>query len=383
MATIRKRRWTAADGQTKTAWQVDYKDQHGNRRSKQFLRKKDADVWAVTAASEVQRGIHTPDSLSISVEQAADLWLESVRANDREPTTVAAYEQHVRLHIVPKCGTKKLSQINSPQVRSMLDDWLSTLSRPMATRVFRSFKAILSDAQERGHVAQNVALAVKVKKAPREKAKVTIPSKAELRAILEVAEGCADLKSRAIMELVIFSGIRASELRGLTWTSIDLKRATVTIHQRADAKGVIGPPKSSAGFRTIPLPSRVLGTLRSWKVACPAHKLDLVFPSQKGRVLSHQVLANKHLKPLLVTAGVTKPGVRNADETAKYTAHLFRHAAASLWIEQGMNPKRVQTLVGHGSIQVTFDTYGHLFEQAEKNADDASAIERALFFDAT
>jgi hypothetical protein len=150
-------------GERKSAWQVDYKDQAGKRRSKQFARKKDADAWATRTASEVQCGLHTPDSTSITVKEAANLWLESVRAHDREPTTVAAYEQHVRLHIVPKCGGLKLSQLTAPRVRSFLDQWLKDLSRAMATRVFRSFKAILSDAQERGLVAQNVALSVKVR----------------------------------------------------------------------------------------------------------------------------------------------------------------------------------------------------------------------------
>jgi integrase len=91
-------------------------------------------------------------------------------------------------------------------------------------------------------------------------------------------------------------------------------------------------------------------------------------------------MAKNHMKPILVSAGVTKG---DDGDVAKYTAHIFRHAAASLWIEQGMNPKRVQALVGHGSIQVTFDTYGHLFEWAERDADDANAIERAIFSDAT
>jgi len=94
-------------------------------------------------------------------------------------------------------------------------------------------------------------------------------------------------------------------------------------------------------------------------------------------------MAKKHLQPILLEAGVTRPGLKEGEAVAKYTAHIFRHAAASLWIEQKMNAKRVQTLVGHGSIQVTFDTYGHLFEQAEEDADDANAIERAIFADAT
>jgi len=121
-----------------------------------------------------------------------------------------------------------------------LDTWLVTLSRPMATRVFRSFKAILTDAQERGHVAQNVALAVRVKNVARQQRKATPPSKAELRAILEAAEQHRNIKGRALIELVILSGMRASEVRGLAWGSVDLKRGTVTVEQRADAAGTRG-----------------------------------------------------------------------------------------------------------------------------------------------
>ena len=95
MTTIRKRQWTAPDGTVKQAWLVDYRDQAGKRRFKQFARKKDAEAWGVNAASEVQRGVHTADSTSITLSRAADLWLAHVKASDREPTTVAAYDQHV------------------------------------------------------------------------------------------------------------------------------------------------------------------------------------------------------------------------------------------------------------------------------------------------
>lgn len=379
MSSIRKRNWKTPAGEKRTAWVVDYRDAAGNRRSKQFQRKKDADVWSVNALAEVQRGVHTPDSTSITVANAATKWLDGVRDSNREPTTVAAYEQHVRLHIVPRCGATRLSQLTAPKVRELLDGWLKDLSRPMATRVFRSFKAILTDAQERGYLAQNVALAVKVKKAPRKQQQVTPPTKAEILEILKAAERTDDLKGRAIVELAIFSGMRASEIRGLAWSAIDLNRKVVRVEQRADVHGTLGAPKSAAGFRSIPLPDRVVATLRKWKLACPKHALDLAFPSAKGRVLSHGVMAKNHLKPIMIAAGVTKPGNREDDQVAKFSAHVFRHAAASLWIEQGLNPKRVQSLVGHGSIQVTFDTYGHLFDAVESGSLVGRAIEQALF----
>ncbi|MDJ0979248.1 MAG: tyrosine-type recombinase/integrase [Erythrobacter sp.] len=359
---IRKREWTAPNGTEKQAWLVDYRDQAGKRRFKQFARKKDAEAYELSAQSEVRAGVHTADSASITVGQAADNWLASVRALDREPTTVAAYEQHVRLHIKPKCGGRKLSQLTAPMVRTITDEWLDELSRPMAVRVLRSLKALITTAQERGQVAQNVALAVKLAKSSKDRGKVQIPSKAVLRAILKAADGQNHPKGRALVYLALYSGMRASELRGLSWSGVDLQAGKVEVYQRADAKGRIGPPKSASGNRTIGLPSAAVKALKEWKLACPSHGLDLVFPSDKGKVISHRGLMQ-----------VLEPVQQDAQ---RVTMHDFRHAAASLWIERGLNPKRVQYLMGHGSIQVTFDTYGHLFETEDADAD---AMEAALF----
>ena len=379
MSSIRKREWQSPTGEIKTAWQVDYRDSAGKRRSKQFPRKKEAERWLTTASWQVAQGVHTADSQSVSVAKAAQLWLDGVRANNREPTTVAAYEQQVRLHIVPVCGAVRLSQLTAPMVRQFLDRWQSSLSRPMATRVFRSFRAVISDAQERGLVAQNVALAVRIKKAPREKGRIVVPTKADLRAILHTAETMGE-QANALMLLLVFSGLRASELRGLTWTNIDLRRAQLHVTQRADAHGDMGNPKSRTSHRTIPLPPRVVAALKAWKLACPPNALQLVFPSKRGKPMPHGVMMKSLVTPVQQAAGTTA-----CDDLlkGKYTLHEFRHAAASMWIDQGLNPKRVQTLMGHSSIQMTFDTYGHLFEHAKRDADDAQAIERALFNDAT
>ncbi|WP_298196569.1 tyrosine-type recombinase/integrase [Novosphingobium sp.] len=383
---IRKRAWTLPDGTAKQAWLVDYRDQAGKRRAKQFARKRDAEEWAITAKAEVQRGVHTPDRTSVTIAKASELWLDTVRKNGREPTTVAAYEQQVRLHIVPACGATKLSQLTAPKVRTILDSWRGSVSRPMATRLLRTLKAIISDAQERGLVAQNVALAVKMPRETREKGKVTPPAKADLRAILKAAAAQTSLKAQTFVELAVFSGMRASELRGLPWRNVDLKAGTVTVDQRADAAGVIGPPKSTAGFRTIPLPPRVIKLLKAWKLACPANDLELVFPSDQGKPLSHRVATINLVGPIQIAARVVTTTIDEEGDPSfepRYGLHAFRHAAASLWIEQGLNAKRVQVLMGHSSIQVTFDTYGHLFEQQEKDRDDAAAIERALFTGAT
>jgi integrase len=78
--SVRKRTWKTAKGETKEAWVVDYVDQGGKRRLKTFKRKKEADAYHARANVEVREGVHTPDSESITAEQAAGLWLESAPA---------------------------------------------------------------------------------------------------------------------------------------------------------------------------------------------------------------------------------------------------------------------------------------------------------------
>ena len=85
----------------------------------------------------------------------------------------------------------------------------------------------------------------------------------------------------------IFTGLRISELRGLRWDDVDLKRAELHVRQRADRYNSIGPPKSEAGERIIPLPPMLVNALREWKLACPKGELGLVFPNGDGNVESY------------------------------------------------------------------------------------------------
>lgn len=364
MTAIRKRSWTDGKGEARQAWLVDYRDSAGTRRAKQFARKKDAEAWSTTAAWQVSQGTHTPDSQSITVSVAAKQWLDRARREKLEPTTIAAYDQHVRLHIEPLCGAVKLSQLTAPMVAEYRDQLLDKLSRPMAVRVLRSLTSIIAGAQGRGQVAQNVAGAIKVKRMARERPKVRPPSKNALRAILEAAQESDDRRAAPLAMLAIFAGLRASELRGLSWRQLDLKACAVTIDQRADAMGTIGPPKSAASRRTIPLPASAVRALKEWKLACGPSDHGLIFPSLAGKVMSYRYLSLNVLGAIL--------------SSPKVTLHDLRHAAASLWIEQQVEPKRVQAWLGHHSIQVTFDTYGHLFEAAERETSVAAAIEKEL-----
>jgi integrase len=379
MASVRKRTWKTS-GMVKSAWVADYFDQAGKRRLKTFDTRKAADAWLVNARHEVSHGIHTPASTSITVADAGDLWLDQGRTDGLEPSTVMQYRQHVEYHIKPFIGAVKLAELSPGMVQAFRNDLVREgRSRVMAKKVVGSLGALLANAMTAGKVARNV-----VREQSRETRRhnrldkrhdkrlqvgVDIPTKDEIRAMLIHAQG----RWRPLIVTAIFTGLRASELRGLQWADVDLDVGQLTVRQRADRWGSLGSPKSNAGKRSVPLAPMAVSAFKEWKLACPKAAKDLVFPNTKGGVDSLPNMHRRGLGPLQQAAGIT------ADPNhPKYGLHSLRHAAASLFIEQGFSPKRVQALMGHSSIQVTFDTYGHLFPAADDDRVAMSQLQARL-----
>src|SRR5262245_27787803 len=259
--SVRRRIWRGPSGESKEAWVVDYVDQHGERHIKTFAKKRDADAHHAIVGVAVRAGTHTADSKSVTVARAAELWLESCEAAGLERTTIVAYRQHVDLHISPILGALRISQLTVPLVRGFEDRLRRDGRSPaMVRRARRALGGILADAQERGLVAQNVVYSLRKNRHSRRadgngklKIGVDIPSPAEMRAIVRKLDAAAG-RFRPVLLTAIFTGLRASELRGLRWDDVDLKRSELHVRQRADRYGKIGRPKSEAGERTIPLP---------------------------------------------------------------------------------------------------------------------------------
>lgn len=380
--SVRKRKWRTAKGERKETWVVDYFDQNGERHIETFSRKKDADERHATIKVDVRRGVHTAASKSITVAEAAEDWIEFVTLEGRERSTIAQYRQHVDLHISPRLGREKLASLTAPRINAFRDDLVAGLSRAMARKIMTSLKSLLRDAQRRGNVAQNVATDVSIKTEKRGKRKlqvgVDIPTPAEIKQIVHAAAGH---RWQALLLTAIFAGLRGSELRGLRWQDVDLKRGELDVRQRADRYNVIGKLKSESGERSVPLGPLVLKALKEWKLACPKSGLGLAFPTARGHIVRHENIIRQAFMPVQLLAGVVEEGRAGA---AKYTGlHALRHFYASWCINRRVDgglelpPKVVQERLGHASIVITMDTYGHLFPRGDDGAELADA-ERAL-----
>jgi integrase len=264
----------------------------------------------------------------------------------------------------------------------------------MIHRAVGSLGRIIADAQERGRVRQNVINDLRGRRQRRKRGRdgkadrrqkgklkigVDIPTPVEIRQLVASVDG----RWRPLILTAIFTGLRASELRGLTWANVDLKRAELHVRQRADRYNKMGPPKSEDGERAVPIPPALLQELRTWKLACPKGDLGLVFPSGIGNIESLSNILQRGLQPAMVAAKLTKRNERG-ETAAKYSGlHNLRHFFASWCINRRVDgglelpPKTVQARMGHSSIQITFDRYGHLFPRGDDSAELATA-EKAL-----
>jgi integrase len=159
MSTITKRVWKVG-GIERSAWIVRYTDQSGKRHIKTFETKGAAQAWAVTALHEIKIGVHSPESTSLTVTAAWELWLRHCEAN-LERGTVKQREEHLRLHVAPFVGGEKLARLTTPRIYS-LDDQLREAGRSLSMRrkVLTNVGVMLAFAQGRGLVSQNVAPAV-------------------------------------------------------------------------------------------------------------------------------------------------------------------------------------------------------------------------------
>lgn len=386
MANVRKRALPSGV----IRWEVAYVDGGGQRRAKLFATKGAAQAWLVDAQHDLKRGLHTAGSVSPTVKDAAAIWIKRCNDKQLEPMTVKGYEEHVDLHIVPFIGAKKLAELTVPAVNAFADQLRDAgRSGEMIRRVIRSLGAIFKEARRRGLSSTAPTAGLDLDLPDREDPRPVIPTKAELNAIINGAAG----RWRPVMLVAIFCGLRASEIRGLRWADVDFDARRLSLTQRADASHKIGKLKSKAAYRSIPCPPMVLNALREWKLVCPKGDLGLVVPNGVGKVESHSNIIDRGLEPILkaaglmemrqLTDGARKPvldaaGMPVLIEAGKYGMHSLRHACASLWIEQGHNPKQIQTLMGHSSIKVTYDVYGHLFADADADQKAAEDIEFRL-----
>lgn len=390
MASIEKR-----TDRKKTRWVARWKAPDGARMSESFDTKGDAQRHLDKIAAGKSGGVNK------SLGDLCDEFMAHARAlqdaGTRERSTVEQYRQHVAHIKRDEIAGAKLHKIGTPEVQRFLDRLIAGgMTTATAKKVRTSLGRIAGFGMRRGDLFVDPVTATEIEAATRvdygEDGPVVIPPKEALAALLAAADARApDDKGQAaaFVRVLLFCGLRMSELRGLTRPGVVATgpRQVLKVTQRADKWNAIGAPKSAGSRRVVPLGPETAQALRVWLLAAPKGDLGLVFPNGSGNVESHANFWNRLWAPLLGEAGIADrvPRQRKNRNTGKvetietwsphYGFHAMRHAFASIHIENGITPKKLSTLMGHATIKLTMDTYGHLWPDAEGDAGIASAAE--------
>lgn len=330
-----------------------------------------------------------------------------LKAGEREAVTLDGYQTVSNVHLAadPAFARRRLCDLSAPSIQTFLDETFArTGSADLAARVRRTLVTWCKFGMQRGWLHANPAQACVVERTRRtnggEGDGFNLPDKATLAALIAAAgKGPHAVRHTAVVRLLMFGGLRISELLSLADDALVLKPkgATVPIRERLQRRHrTLGPPKSAKARRDVPVGEAASLSVRAWRLARGpvrgfSHRngqLQVVrvggrlFPAAGGGdVWFHDDFINGCWLPLMRRAGLVEmlPDSRNKNRpVTAFSPHTLRHVSASLWIAQGLSPKKVQDLLGHATIQLTMDLYGHLWTDPDADAALAQASERLI-----
>ncbi len=251
--------------------------------------------------------------------------------------------------MLPRFGDLELGRISRMEIRAWVADLeASGLSASRIRQARQVLSSALASAVEAGVIAANPAAGVKVPRARRREKLFLTAEQVELLA------DAIDERYTALVYLLAYGGLRWGEAAAVRRRRLDLKRSRVEVAESmAEVAGAVhfGPTKTYER-RTVVLPSFVRDQLAEHLARYGPDDIQrLVFRSPDGTPLRHSNFRRR----------VWLPAVRAADVPDGLRIHDLRHTCAALLIAEGAHPKAIQEHLGHSSITVTMDTYGHLF----------------------
>jgi len=315
-------------------------------------RRRDAEAMLSRVLQEVASGAYGRQREDPRFSEFAERFL-ATKAGQVKASTLEDYAQVIRNHLVPVLGKLHLSQITPARVQDLLIALQGKGTSPATTgKVYRVLKVILRHAIALDLIDRDPTVGIRPPRVERQEMDYLQPE--ELTALLAATEG--DLHD--IIAVAALAGLRQGEILGLKWGDVDFEARMIKVLRSYYQGHGFSDLKTSSSRRAVPMPETLATVLEErWRSQGRPGPEVLVFPSSTGRPLDRSNLITREFEPALERAGLRK--VR---------FHDLRHTYASLMIAAGMDPKALQAAMGHSSIVVTMDTYGHLFPGAHERA---------------
>jgi integrase len=333
------------------------------RIRKHFDSLSDAKSWRADSYGKLRRReLRAPSAMTFG--EAAALWLLGVRAgsvrtrsgDEYKPSTIRSYEQALRGSrggkggLLAELGAIRLSDLCVDDVQAYADRLLAAGAQPstihnqiMPVRVICRWR--------RREVAVNPTVGLLLPAVRSGRVRIASPAEAEL--LIAALNG----RDRALWATALYAGLRRGELMGLRWCDVDLARGVLEVAQAWDPKEhLMVAPKSVAGSRRVPIAAALRAFLAPLSLAATADAPQrLVF----GNGVVPFSASSLYERALRTWKRAGLPPI---------CLHDCRHTFASLMIAAGVNAKALSTFMGHATISITLDRYGHLMPGAEDEA---------------
>jgi integrase len=295
-------------------------------------------------------------------------WRESsLAASTRKPTTKALYGSLSRKHLEGKpIGSKQLDKLKPSDVEKLIVELRAAkLSDSTVRQVYTVLRQSLDIAVRDGLLASNPAAKVKRPGIARQEAKY-LPA-ADVARLLDAAKG---LRYYVAVLVMAATGLRRGEVTGLKWADVDLTKGELTVRHtlsRVDGELVLTEPKTTRSRRRVPLHAGVVTALKGWRAQQLQERLaagdqwvdsKMVFATELGTMVDPRNMLRT------VELAAKKAGIEDVG------AHTMRHSAAVAWLESGVHIKAAADLLGHSSISITGDLYGHTSDDTARAAVD-------------
>ncbi len=354
---------------SKGSWTIIFnlgRDPATGKRKQQWVTVRGTKKQAETRLAELQHQLDGGGYIKPTRETFGTFlqrWLDDYISTQIRATTLEAYQQRGK-HLIDGLGHIPVSELREEHIHKYYREKSKTLSPGTLIKHHNLLRSALSQGVIWRTLTRNVAEAVKPPKVSRK----------EMRALTgpevhRMLEACEDTAWHSIFHTLTWTGLRRSELLGLRWKDVDLILASLRVVQSVQrlntGEFIVQEPKTASGRRTIALSPASCLVLREHREKQEADATllgrqlaedDLVFshPDGSPRDPSTLTLAFRRL-----TRRIGLDGVR---------LHDLRHTMASLYLEQGVNPKTVAERLGHASVTITLDLYSHCLPGVQEAA---------------
>lgn len=339
-------------------------------------------VSATTRAGVVQKltqlqrqlddGLPPPDT-QMTVAQLFERWHDDGLRHQVARSAADNYKSIADHHIVPHLGRKKVVQLTPGDVDRLMSLKMdSGLSVSTVRRIRSVFLQALDQAVRWGSVNRNVARLTRGPKMSRKEGRTLSPVQAR-----KLLAALAGHRNQALYELMLCTGLRRGEALGLRWDDVDLRAGVVLVRRQLKREGgqlVTADTKTARSRRAVNLPAPMVTSLKAHRARQAAERLALgeawqdtgyLFTSSVGTPIDPRNLYREF------------QGICRKAGLGGWHPHELRHSAASLMLAQGVKLQVVSEVLGHSSIRMTADVYGHILAPDREAA--AVAMGEALW----